>query len=220
MTIINPVEVQCAVCGQTSKQYLLISTNSFGSADLDTRPPEMMRSTIAHWVQRCTQCGYCNDNLSALLPNAPHIMASEAYRDQLINRALPDLANSFLCASIILAALADYARAGWNSLRAAWVCDDTPNIEGAVSCRKRAADLFKEAQLRNQPIATQAGAADALMVDVLRRSRQFPLALSLCEEGLRKYQDDLFKAIFRFQQMLIQRGDTGCYTIAQAVGNA
>jgi hypothetical protein len=147
-------------------------------------------------------------------------MASEAYRDQLINRALPDLANSFLCASIILAALADYARAGWNSLRAAWVCDDTPNIEGAVSCRKRAADLFKEAQLRNQPIATQAGAADALMVDVLRRSRQFPLALSLCEEGLRKYQDDLFKAIFRFQQMLIQRGDTGCYTIAQAVGNA
>lgn len=38
---------KCAVCGKESEQITLASTNTFGSPDLDLRPPEMKRSTMS-----------------------------------------------------------------------------------------------------------------------------------------------------------------------------
>ncbi len=220
MTTIFPVEKQCAHCGRHSEHVVIGSTNTFGSPDLDTRPPEMMRSTIPHWVQRCPHCGYCNSDLAELLPMAAQVMHSEAYRDQLVERILPSLANSFLCSSIILAAQGEFTRAGWSSLHAAWVCDDERAAQGALHCRQRTVNLFQEALANGQMIARQADAGDALLVDVLRRSLQFTLALSLCEDGLRKHSDEIIKGVLTFQKLLIQRQDSGCYTVAQALGNA
>ena len=46
MTTLVTEERKCVLCGKTNKHEIWISTNGFGAADLDTRPPEMMRSTI------------------------------------------------------------------------------------------------------------------------------------------------------------------------------
>ncbi len=64
MTRIFEQEVECCVCQEKSKHMIIGSTNSFGSPDLDTRPPEMKRSTLSLWIQRCPSCGYSSPDLS------------------------------------------------------------------------------------------------------------------------------------------------------------
>jgi hypothetical protein len=54
----------CFVCGETNKYIELTSSNRFGAPDLDTRPPEMMRSTIYSWIQACPYCDYCAPDIS------------------------------------------------------------------------------------------------------------------------------------------------------------
>ena len=58
MTIIKDIETECSVCGETTEQPVLMSTNSWGYPDLDLRPPEMQRSTMHVWIQECPHCGY------------------------------------------------------------------------------------------------------------------------------------------------------------------
>jgi hypothetical protein len=57
MTTLYREKSRCAVCGIATEYTSIGSTNAFGSPDLDTRPPEMQRSTIFAWVQRCPECG-------------------------------------------------------------------------------------------------------------------------------------------------------------------
>jgi hypothetical protein len=63
MTRVSEREVACAVCGHTQAVYVLMSTNRFGPADLDTRPPEMQRSTMPMWLAECEGCGYTSAEL-------------------------------------------------------------------------------------------------------------------------------------------------------------
>jgi len=97
MTTFDELPVTCAVCGTTSVHPILMSTNSFGSPDLDLRPAEMQRSTVWMWVQRCPQCGYCADSLDKAGDGADAVTASASYREQLVDPGLPELAVSFVC---------------------------------------------------------------------------------------------------------------------------
>ena len=63
MTTMYQDTVKCYVCGKESKQTVLGSTNSFGSQDLDLRPPEMMRGTMEYWAHECPYCGYIAKNI-------------------------------------------------------------------------------------------------------------------------------------------------------------
>ena len=80
MTRIRDVKLKCAVCGKNSQQKRLLSTNIQGFRDLDMRPPEMERSTIDTWVQRCPFCGYCAPEISELLSGAPEIVKTNSYQ--------------------------------------------------------------------------------------------------------------------------------------------
>lgn len=94
--------VTCALCGQQSQVFLLTSTNTlYGASDLDLRPPEMKRSTMFAWVQRCSWCGYCAPNIADGAPSMKEIVESDAYRQLLADPALPELARSFMCSSMI-----------------------------------------------------------------------------------------------------------------------
>jgi endogenous inhibitor of DNA gyrase (YacG/DUF329 family) len=63
MTSYGSKTVKCSVCGQDSEQGIIMSTNSFGSMDLDMRPPEMERSSMDLWLQECPHCGYVANSL-------------------------------------------------------------------------------------------------------------------------------------------------------------
>lgn len=175
MTTYAEEEVKCAVCERKSVQTILNSTNRFGSSDLDLRPPEMQRSTMRTWVQRCRSCGYCAADLSTSTPGASERIREPAYRAILADSGLPELARSFRAQALLTD---DATRRAWACLRAAWVCDDAERADRAVECRLLAASAFEE--LRpfgpDEPSMTPG----LVLVDVLRRAGEFGRAETEC----------------------------------------
>jgi tetratricopeptide (TPR) repeat protein len=236
MTTLRNVEKKCAICGKVNSYTGMFSTNAFGSPDLDTRPPEMQRSTINLWIQTCPNCGYSAPDISQKIPKSEEIVYSDDYRKQLNSSEFPKLANSFLCYSLIIENLEEYSKAGWACLHASWVCDDAKYIDAAKICRKKSFTLFMKAKMNGQKFTEQLGAEEAIMVDVLRRAGEFEKALEIAEEGLKKLDEnsssfcksdntsdllknpeEIIKTILKFQIELINKKDVGCYTVEDAV---
>ncbi len=101
MTTISQALVTCALCGEQTSVTQLDSTSSFGPPDLDLRPAEPARSSIFAWVQRCSSCGYCAPSIGEATPYTREVVESIAYRALLGHAALPELARSFLCSSLV-----------------------------------------------------------------------------------------------------------------------
>ena len=218
MTTIYQEQKKCALCNEISNHTVFGSSNAFGSPDLDTRPPEMARSTIDTWVQTCPSCGYCAQDISKPLARLSEIVHSDSYQQQLTNPDFPKLANAFLCSSQIQENAGEYAGAGWACIHAAWSCDDAGSDAAAQKCRKKAVSLIPKARENGQQFAGQAGAEEATMVDLLRRSGEFERALQTCDDALKKNPDEVLSAVLRFQKLLIGKSDVGCHTIVEATG--
>jgi hypothetical protein len=213
MTLIDFIEAKCVVCGAKDKYYEAMSTNAFGYPDLDTRPPEMARSTLQLDVQRCKNCGYCASDIKRGPKKIKQIVNSVEYQQQLNNNAYPSLSNSFLCQSIIAEHMGDYSLAGWASLKAAWACDDNSPIEAAIACRKRASLFFVEGKKSGQQFANQQGADYLLLADLCRRSGQFEEASYHAHEGINSKPEETIKYLLNFQLDLITAKDMSCHTI-------
>ena len=148
--------------------------------------------------------------MSQPLKNATEVVYSDFYQQQLKNQQLknpkfPELANAFLCLSLIYENAGEYVEAGWVSVYAAWTCDDVSSVEGATKCRKKAVVLFQKARKNGQMFADSDEEEDAILVDLLRRAGEFDLALKTYEKGLKKQPKGLIFQILEFQKKLIGR---------------
>ena len=216
MTTYADQEKTCFICGEINLYKAIASTNRFGHSDLDTRPPEMERSTIHCWIQRCPSCSYCAPDISGGPEIATTVVKSDAYLKQRDDSSYPELANKFLCWAIIKHAEGNNGGAGWAAVRAAWACDDDNTESGAKESRKRAVALFEKARGDGSSFAEGLGVEDAILADLLRRSGQFEKAETVCQNGLDEEPEAMVKTILRFQQSLARRKDAGCYTIGEA----
>ncbi len=238
MTTLGREHQICFVCGSKHEYTYINSTNEFGSPDLDLRPPQMKRSTMRYWVQRCPNCGYCAPDISTGPDIAKQIVQSPEYiaqRDHQIV-ASPDLqdsvtlANSFLCRALIAAAAGEFSNAGWATLHAAWTCDDMiqPDsaddgqidlaaAEAAVDCRKRAITYFLQAREHGKSFTGEAGGEELILADLYRRTGQFAQVERICEDGLPRASSETIQRLFHVQSTLASRQDTRCYTIADAL---
>ena len=129
MTTIFAEEVTCAVCGCVQTVRKMGSTSSFGAMDLDTRPPPLRRSIMHLWVHECRECGYVAPVLGTAVDGAGRIVASEAYRAELVQAGRVRLANRMVCRSLLDAAANDFVMAGWRRLHAAWACHNVGEVE-------------------------------------------------------------------------------------------
>jgi hypothetical protein len=217
MTTIFEKEIICGFCGEKSEHIVIGSTNTFGSPDLDTRPPGHLRYTIYTWVQRCPHCGYCASNIEEASEGAGAIIRSREYRLQLFNDQYPKLANSFLCKAMLEKVKGDLPRAIWTTIHAAWACDDSKYHESAKKCRIKAVELIKNAESNGQSITDEPGADIAITVDLLRRSGQFDEALKMVVHKGADIKNATIRKIFKFQRGLISRADDRCYDINEAL---
>ncbi|MBM3149469.1 MAG: DUF2225 domain-containing protein [Chloroflexi bacterium] len=233
---------KCCICKEESEQVILTSTSAFGSMDLDTRPPALQRFTIDTWVQRCPSCGYCASEINKLEQGAAQLVSSDAYKNQLNSPNFPELANSFMCLSMIHEETGEYASAAWDSIHAAWACDDvtdsmswrsirqtTQEVHSdlayrrasidptAKKCRRRALVLLRKAQEARQSFSKQVGGEEALIVDLLRRVGEFDEALKVCNDGLKKSPDEILTAVLKLQIRLINSKDVAGHTVAKAM---
>ena len=61
---------RCAVCGAGSRQPAFRPNPPEQAPDLDLRPGEPVRSTMARWLQQCPTCGYAAPDITRAHPAA------------------------------------------------------------------------------------------------------------------------------------------------------
>lgn len=217
MTTIFSEPKECYVCKHVSEFIEIGSTNAFGSPDLDTRPPEMERSTIAYWIQICPNCFYSAPDISKGDSRVKEIVGTEDYKRIGQDLDFPDKVAGFLCHSHIMDRLCKYQEAAWACLHGAWYCDDDEMELAAGLCREKAVVAFQKAKDHDDTLLSEPkGSFDALMVDLLRRIPKLLDAGDYCNDALERRPDDLILKILLFQKKLIMQRDTGCYTIEEA----
>ncbi|CAF4516981.1 unnamed protein product [Rotaria socialis] len=200
MVIIRAKVKNCSCCGTASPQKEILSCTIFRQPDLDMRPPPMQRQTMAAWIEYCSHCGYCSDNIDDQNGTTrKNIIESPDYQAQLSSNEYPELANRFLCYSILLENENSLAEAAWQALRAAWTCDDANNQQGAVP---------------NLEFSSQLGLDRCIQADALRRAGEFQRAKELLQH--QQGGEERIKIWFKFQLHLIESNDTRCYTITDA----
>src|SRR6185369_15122943 len=217
MTTFSKRSVVCGACSRVFTQQVLLSTNAFGSPDLDTRPPGMQRSTMSAWVQRCPSCGYCSDDAAKFDERFRAVLESSEYRSQLANAHYPELASTFICKGMLADASARQSEAGWAYLQAAWVLDDAKMDQLAGVWRSQAADRLLALIAAGQSAAEQPGVSEAIATDCLRRAGRGAEALQLIERALAQSYEETITRILALQRMLVERGDTSRHLIEEAL---
>jgi hypothetical protein len=145
-------------------------------------------------------------------------VSSDAYRRQLEDTEQSSLANQFLCRAMLDEAAGAGYDAARHILNAAWVCDDDGREDAARRCRSRAADL-----LESEVASGGSTSAELALqrVDLLRRAGRLDDARAVLAEA--RYQETghvTVGDVIAFEEILVARGDTSCYTVAEAVEQA
>jgi hypothetical protein len=186
-----------------------MSSNSFGSRDLDQRPPEMMRSTMASWLQECPFCGYVATDIGKIDETARGFVRTPAFQALCADPAPDPVTRRFLVRAAIDAHGGDMESAFTQTLSAAWVADDSGRSSEATALRLRAAAYA----------AAKAASLDTRMVllDVLRRAEDWSGAEMLADRLAAEQLGHPYDTIVSFHRSKIVAKDTGRYTIADAL---
>jgi hypothetical protein len=194
----------CALCGSPARPPFRAPAPE-QAPDLDRRPGEPTRSTIAQWLSVCPGCGAAAPDLASLPAAARPVVDDPDYAA--LHAQEPAAARPFLCWSMICLRTGNVAAAE-AMLQAAWVADDAGDEAAARTWRLDAVALWGE----------PADAADAQrLLDVLRRAGAFDRAATLAEDLLSRAPDRDAAAILRFQLARIAAGDAGRHTIASVL---
>jgi hypothetical protein len=218
MTTIFQAEVSCGLCGCRQIVTEIGSTSSFGAMDLDTRPPEMRRSTMAYWVHECEECGFVAAEFGKSVATDAKRVATAEYRRELERNDRAQLGNRFVCRALLEESAGDLVSAGWRRLHAAWACDDEDQAEEARVQRLAALELFERGRAGGLPaMKSTAGGDEVLLADLARRAGQFEQALAYCAAGLALPEVPAFvNSLLMLQQDLVRARDTSCHTVAEA----
>ena len=226
MTEIVPQAWTCPVCGLQSTQNLLASTNTFGgSTDLDSRPGGMARETLWTAVWSCSSCGFAGipsggegEAVSEAVRAAVRSGLCDVVRGDKRTPPAPELARDFLCRAELRLVDRRYAEAGWDALRAAWVCDDEGVPQAARRCRAKAAESWKVGGSRGQRYTDGGFATEQLLLaDVLRRAGEFDEARSCCHRGLSGRPKDPIRSLLEYELELISQGDDTAHSTREVV---
>ena len=200
MTTLRKEIRRCINCGCETEFTLVSSTNSFGPCDLDFRPAPMERETIEYHVQRCPNCNYANSNISVETGFNPELLQSETYL-KVLNSNYPELAKSYMLASIISDSIDESLEAALYMINACWVLDD--NKIDARKTRKVAAKLFEKANVYSEGYL--------IIIDLYRRAEDFDSARQWLEKANKYTKDKQLKKLFHLEEQLIDTFDSECH---------
>ena len=185
--------------------------------DLDTRPPEMERSTMMVWIQQCPNCGHCAKDVSHFAPELRGTLESPNYRQHLANKALPPLAAEFICAGLLQEAAGSLVEAGWEYLHAAWIADDAGLLSGSKQWRDETARCWRRAMDSTDLHPKLCADLDTIMVDCLRRAGRGQEALPIIDRLLSGESNSVIEKVLVFQRELITHEDFGRHTVSESI---
>lgn len=219
-TTYSSMKFKCSVCGTEKEYRVLTSTNAFGPSDLDTRPPEMQRSTMPMWVQECPECGYAASEISDSCDVSPDFLKSEAYITCEGHKLKSPLASRFYKVSMIQKECGNIRGAFFAVLHGAWACDDAKDMAGALACREKAASFADELIADESLNASQRENIMLMRADILRRAGRFEDVIRLysgVKFSGKKNNLEVMNAVLKFELELARKEDSRCYTIKDAL---
>ncbi len=216
MTTIFQNKVRCFMCGSEEEYGVIASTNTFGPTDLDTRPPEMKRSTMPYWVQTCPVCGYTAVDVSDETTVGREFLETDAFKSCDGIGFVSDLAKKFYRHYLIMAAEGKDEDAFWTLLHAAWASDDKGDQSGAALAREKAIGIAYK--LLDSGVPDWNDTLSLICADMLRRVSRFDELLKRYDTV--KYDNELMNQIIEFEKELARRKIMKCMTAKDAVDYA
>ena len=210
MTTGNEETIRCACCGKRSKHWVLWSTTSIGSADLDQRPPGMERDTMDSWLQECPSCGYVAFSINKGGEEARTLVHGSEYR-RLRSETFPSPEQRrFMLRAALANMKGDVESAFRNVLCAAWIADDRHQPEQATELRMKAAGYV--AGRKGISLDTR-----LRLLDAYRRASGWDAAQQLVAELEAEKPGYPYDEIVDFHVGKLEAQDSDTYTIAEAL---
>ena len=202
---------KCAICGKEHTFTVVGSTNAMGYMDLDTRPPEMKRSTLPYEIQLCDDCFYANYDIEEKIPefdkkilNASNYLA--VAKDESINKT----ARAFILAAYTYQVVGSVLKAGIYYLNASWIFDDIKDEARAVRTRVRALKLLSEHVEKTADVNIA-----VLTVDLQRRIGDFDGAVETAEQLIEYGVEEFLEKILRLQIKLCYDNDKSFHNVGE-----
>jgi hypothetical protein len=206
----NTGALTCAVCGAKSRHVPFRPSPPEQAPDLDLRPGEPVRSTMARWLQQCPSCGYAAPDIARAHPAAAEAVRAAPFRALLADSTVPPLARRFLAWAHVLEETGALHAAAEATLQAAWVADDLGKAEYSRSWRLDAVALW-----RGGP--TLDAEQTVRVVDALRRAEAWEDAGATAEGLARAEPPEAVAQVIALERRLIEAQDPGRHTVATAL---
>ena len=214
MTRYEYITKKCAYCGSESEQTILLSMNETGYPTLDCRPQRMGEDPIYVIIDKCPYCKYTAFDISGEIPGLDsELLKSKEFKDIVEKFEKQGVAGNYLIYAYLNESVEDYNAAAINYLHAAWIFDDSRNIQYALKARQKAASSFLKLEDGELSVTNL-----FQTLDLLRRTKQFDEALEFLEPLEEVFNDrDIFHALVLFQKELIKNKDSEEYRTKDAM---
>lgn len=213
MTTIYTRSKKCPNCGTINDITQLGSTNAFGAMDLDTRPPEMQRSTMRYWLQSCTKCGLSVSDLSKVENETLKYFKSDEFKQKHASENFKSLAERFWTAHLLSLKSEDTREAAGNILHAAWASDDSKDTHSSTRAREIFIETLEETGNDPSFLTPSEPLAGYLMLsDINRRISRFDEAKRLAQHVVEN-GEGFIQEIGQFVIDLCEKRDSGCYNV-------
>jgi len=201
---------RCAVCAAGSRQPPFRPNPPEQAPDLDLRPGEPVRSTMARWLQQCPTCGYAAPDITRAHPAAAQAVSAAPFRALMTEPTHPPLARRFLAWAHVLEETGSLHAAAEATLHAAWVADDLGRDDLARYWRLEAVALWRG----GPPLDDE---QSVRVIDALRRAGAWQDAANSAEALRRATPAEAIDQVVGLELRLIAARDTGRHTIASAL---
>jgi hypothetical protein len=202
--------LRCGVCGTESRHPAFRPAPPEQAPDLDLRPGEPVRSTMARWLQQCPGCGYAAPDITRAHPAAADAVRAAPFRALLAESGTPPLARRFLAWALVLEETGALHASAEATLHAAWVADDLERPELARAWRLDAVALWRS----GPPLDPE---QTVRVIDALRRAEAWGDALTSAETLALTEPPEVVAQVLALERRLIQAQDTGRHTLATAL---
>jgi hypothetical protein len=202
--------LRCGVCGTESRHPAFRPAPPEQAPDLDLRPGEPVRSTMARWLQQCPGCGYAAPDITRAHPAAVEAVRAAPFRALLAESGTPPLARRFLAWALVLEETGALHAAAEATLHAAWVADDLGRPELARAWRLDAVALWRGGPVLDSEQTVR-------VIDALRRAEAWGDASHTAEHLAATDPPDAVAQVVALELRLIAAEDAGRHTVASAL---
>ena len=203
-------QVACGVCGRASVQPPFRPPMPEQAPDLDLRPGEPVRSTMARWLQQCPHCGYAAPAIAKAHPAAAAAVTAAPFRALIADASHPKLARRFLAWAHVLEETGALHAAAEATLHAAWVADDGDRPDLARAWRQEAVALWRS----GPPLGAE---QTVRVVDALRRAEAWDDAEATAAELAALSAPEPVRQVIALERRLIAARDAGRHNVASAL---